>query len=178
MSEEGNVVTETREFFTVRRRQNERKKSLTEEMGTALASFVDKTELNKTAVGIGLRLDRLSADKRADVLRSLDAIREHMSGVWAQEETQSMDFGTEGATTGLAAGQEAARKRRSKPDTEPKKTAKQRAKDDAAAEAEMKRIREQAEADARQDAADYPPEPEAEPFTGEIEPATPHLRAV
>ena len=177
MSEEGNVVTETREFFTVRRRQNERKKSLTEEMGTALASFVDKTELNKTAVGIGLRLDRLSADKRADVLRSLDAIREHMSGVWAQEETQSMDFRTEKETTGLAAGQEAARKRR-KPDAEPKKTAKQRAKDDAAAEAEMKRIREQAEADARQDAADYPPEPEAEPFTGEIEPATPHLRAV
>lgn len=90
--EEETDVGAVREYFTTRRQQNERKHNLTEEMGQTLADFVEKTELNKTAVGIAGRLDRLSADKRNDVLRSLDAIRAAMEGVWAQEATAEMDF--------------------------------------------------------------------------------------
>lgn len=110
MSEESGIVSQTREFYATKRRQDARKKNLTNEIGATLAAFVDKTELNKTAVGIIGRLDKLSPDKRADVLRSLDTIREAMSGVWGQEESAEMDFSA--GETGVAAAQAFERERR------------------------------------------------------------------
>lgn len=80
----------TREYFRIRRGQSERKKSLTEEMGQTRSDFVDSTGLNKTAVGFCERMDKLSAEVRADVFRSLDLIREQMGPVWSQEETRDM----------------------------------------------------------------------------------------
>lgn len=105
-----NVVSEIREFYRTCRNQVDRKKNLTDEMGHTLSEFVEKSELNKTAVGMCARLDRLSPEKRADVLRSIDAIREAMAGVWSQESTEEMDFEKE--SSGLAAAQEFERERK------------------------------------------------------------------
>lgn len=80
----------TREYFRIRRGQQERKKSVTDEMGATRTDFVESTNLNKTAVGFCERLDRLSPEVRGDVLRSLDMIREQMGPVWSQHETPDM----------------------------------------------------------------------------------------
>lgn len=107
---------EIREYLRTRRKQFARKKNLTEELGQTRSDFVDGSGLNKTAVGISERLDRFSPEVRADVLRSLDIIREGMSGVWAQESTAEMDFDTpEPEKSGLAAGQQFERERKRKP---------------------------------------------------------------
>jgi hypothetical protein len=150
MDDESGVVAEVREFYTTRRKQVTRKKAVTEEMGQTLSSFVDKTELNKTAVGIAARLDGLTAEKRADVLRSLDSIREAMSGVWSQEETGEMDFG--GGSTGVAAAQEFERARKKKPTVASARADLAKAVANKNAKAEAARLK--AAADFKRDAED------------------------
>jgi len=104
------VVDEIRDFYRTRRSQVDRKKNLTDEMGQTLSDFVERTELNKTATGIMQRLDKLSPEKREDVLRSIDTIREAMEGVWSQETTEQMDF--DKGSTGVAAAQQFERERK------------------------------------------------------------------
>jgi hypothetical protein len=109
---------------------NERKHNITEELGQALADVAEKTELNKTALGFAARLDRLTAEKRDDIIRSLDSLFGIMRPVWAQESTQEMDFDKEPApeptpepedtnVVGLAAAQQFQRTRKpaKKPET-------------------------------------------------------------
>lgn len=54
------------------------------------ATFIDGSRINKTAMSWAERLDTLSAEVRADVIRSLKLVMEEMAAVWAQEETEEM----------------------------------------------------------------------------------------
>lgn len=81
---------DVRSYHNTRRGQFAAKKNLAEVHGHTKTEFVEATGLNKTAVAFAERIDRLSPEVRADVLRSLDKIRDSMDGVWAQQETAEM----------------------------------------------------------------------------------------
>lgn len=81
---------EMRAFMVERAKKDERKKAVGNEIGEQVSAFVEKTGVNKTALSFAVRLGKLSPEKRADVLRSLDMIRDHMAPVWSQ--TEEMDF--------------------------------------------------------------------------------------
>ena len=77
-------------YMLRRREQFGRRKVLTDELGQTKADFVEASELNKTAVSFAERLDRLSPEVRADVIRSLDVISAEMRPVWDKETTPDM----------------------------------------------------------------------------------------
>ena len=81
---------DTRQYLHTRRGQHDAKKRLGETHGRTKTEFVEQTGINKTALGIVERLDRLSPEVRSDVFRSLDKLRGDMAGVWGQEETEDL----------------------------------------------------------------------------------------
>lgn len=83
---------DTRAFLLELTKLAEKKSDVGEEMGSLKSDFVDETGYNKTALSFAARLHKLSADKRGDVFRSLDKIRDDMAAVWAQGATEEMNF--------------------------------------------------------------------------------------
>ncbi|MBP8216030.1 MAG: hypothetical protein KAX54_00105 [Thauera sp.] len=78
-------VDEIRAFMRTTEAHFDEKKELAESHAEVRNDFVERTALNKTGLGFCARLNRLSAEKRDDVLRTLDEVREAMAPVWGQQ---------------------------------------------------------------------------------------------
>lgn len=55
-----------------------------------IGQFIEDTGLNKKGLAMIRALDKMKDDKRADVLRSFDYLREHLDPKWAGQSTPDM----------------------------------------------------------------------------------------
>lgn len=78
-------VDEIRAFMRTTEAHFDEKKELAEAHAETRNAFVEKTALNKTGLAFCARMNRLSSEKRDDVLRTLDEVREAMAPVWGQQ---------------------------------------------------------------------------------------------
>ena len=76
---------DVRAYLRTRIAQFDAKKNLAGMHAKTREDFVDGTGFNKTALGFMERLNRMTPEVRADILRSIDLIRTAMGGVWGQQ---------------------------------------------------------------------------------------------
>jgi hypothetical protein len=73
------------EFVSTRKKLKDRGQSAVGELGVETKKFTDKNSLNKTGLMIFNRVNEMNAEKRKDVLRTFDALRDHFETEWGKQ---------------------------------------------------------------------------------------------